>query len=102
MLHEFCLLEPLFTETVQPYEKELEKRSYRPSTIESLLFQIKRIYRSPLGGKQGYSISKSHKWLQEQRQRLSNGQIKRSYFSQMFTAIEQYNQVNFGVYCNFL
>lgn len=63
MLHEFCLLEPLFIETVQLYEKELEKRGYRPSAIEGLLFQIKRIYRSPLGGKQGYSISKSQKWL---------------------------------------
>ena len=92
MTHEFCLSEPLFAETVQFYEKELEKRGYRPGTIESLLFPIKRIYRSPLGGKQGYSVSKSQEWIQEQRQRLSNGQIKRSYFSQMFTAVEQFNQ----------
>ena len=92
MTHEFCLSEPLFTETVQFYEKELEKRGYRPGTIESLLFPIKRIYRSLLGGKQGYSVSKSQEWIQEQWQRLSSGQIKSSYFSQMFTAVEQFNQ----------
>lgn len=88
MAHEICLLDPLFTETIQLYEQELEKRGYRPGTIESLLFQIKRIFRSTFGGEQGYSVSKSQGWLQEQRQRLLNGQIK----PQMFTAVEQFNQ----------
>lgn len=92
MALEICLLDPLFTEMIQLYEQELEKRGYRPSTIESLLFQIKRIFRSPFGGEQGYSVSKSQGWLQEQRKRLLNGQIKPSYFSQMFTAVEQFNQ----------
>ena len=92
MALEFCLHDPLFTETIQLYEQELEKHGYRPSTIESLLFQIKRIFRSPFGGEQGYSVSKSQRWLQEQRQRLLNGQIKPSYFSQMFTTVEQFNQ----------
>ncbi len=75
MALEFCLLDPLFTETVQFYAKELEKRGYCPGTIESLLFPIKRIFRSQFGGEQGYSVSKSQGWLQEQRQRLLNGQI---------------------------
>jgi len=92
MALEICLLDPLFTETVQFYEKELEKCGYCPGTIEGLLFHIKRIYRSPFGGKQGYSVSKSQGWLQEQRQCLLSGQIKPSYFSKMFTAVEQFNQ----------
>ena len=86
MVSEICLLEPQFTEVVQSYEKELESRGYRASSIKYLLFSIKRIFNSSLDGQRSYSVSKSQQWLEMQRNRLLAKEIKPKYYSDMNTA----------------